>query len=94
MPRLPFRPRLVLAALPCLLAGCGAASAPSHVLFGAYFPSWLLFALLWALLAAGVRVAMVLAGGGTHWPWPLALCTAAGFLLALGLWLLMTGGLP
>jgi len=85
----------VLAALPCLLlAGCGASSsAPSHVFFGAYFPSWLLFALLWTLLAAAVRVAMVVAGGA-GWPWPLALCTAAGFLLALGLWLLATGGLP
>ncbi|WP_399679977.1 hypothetical protein [Xenophilus sp.] len=94
MPRPSSRPHLLLAALPCLLAGCGTAGAPSHVLFGAYFPSWLLFALLWALLAAGVRVTMVLAGGGTHWPWPLALCTAASFLLALGLWLLTTGGLP
>ncbi|MFT4269104.1 MAG: hypothetical protein QM586_18115 [Xenophilus sp.] len=93
MPRSSCRSRPILALLPCLLAGCGMASAPSHVFFGAYFPSWLLFALLWALLAVGVRVAMVLAGGG-DWPWPLALCAAAGFLLALGAWLLAAGSPP
>ena len=83
------------AILTCLLlAGCSRSSAPSHVFFGAYFPSWLLFALLWATLAAAVRVALALTAGGAAWPWPLALCGAAGFLLALGLWLVMTGTLP
>lgn len=95
MPRPPSLPLPVLASLPCLLlSGCSAAGAPSHVFFGAYFPGWLLFTLLWGLLAVGVRVAMVLAGAGAAWPWPLALCLSAGFLLALGLWLLSTGGLP
>lgn len=77
-----------------LLAGCARASAPSHIFFGAYFPSWLLFALLWALLAVGVRLALVLSGGAPAWPWPLALCVAAGFLLALAGWWLLTGALP
>ncbi|WP_225783313.1 DUF4407 domain-containing protein [Xenophilus sp. Marseille-Q4582] len=76
-----------------LLAGCGG-GAPSYTLFGAYFPGWLLFALLWGALAIAVRVTLVLAGGGADWPWPLALCLSAGFLLALGLWWLGTGALP
>lgn len=95
MPRPPLFPSPVLASLPCLLlSGCSTAGAPSHLFFGAYFPGWLIFALLWGLLAVGVRIAMVLAGAGAAWPWPLALCLSAGFLLALVLWLLTTGGLP
>lgn len=77
-----------------LLCGCGGPGAPSHVFFGAYFPGWLLFVLSWGALAVGVRIVMVLVGGGAAWPWPLALCLSAGFLLALGLWMLATGGLP
>ncbi|MBH1964208.1 MAG: hypothetical protein I8H77_07730 [Comamonadaceae bacterium] len=77
-----------------LLAGCGSSSAPSHVFFGAYFPSWLLFALLWGMLAVAVRVVMVLMGAGATWPWPLALCLAGGFLLALVLWFFAAGALP
>lgn len=82
----------VLGLLP--LAGCASASAPSHVFFGAYFPSWLLFALLWGVLAVAVRLVMVLTHSGASWPWPLALCLAAGFLLALGGWRLAMGALP
>ncbi|WP_051236722.1 hypothetical protein [Ottowia thiooxydans] len=76
------------------LSGCGGPSAPSHVFFGAYFPSWLLFAVLWVLLAVAVRLLMVLTGSGTSWPWPLALCLASGFLLALASWFLIAGALP
>lgn len=84
---------VLLATLPqLLLTGCS--RAPSHALFGAYFPSWLLFALLWLALAIAVRVVQVLTGAAADWPWPLALCTAAGFLLALGGWWLGTGALP
>ncbi len=82
----------VLGLLP--LAGCASASAPSHVFFGAYFPSWLLFSLLWGALAVAVRLVMVLTHSGASWPWPLALCLAAGFLLALGGWRLAMGALP
>lgn len=79
----------------CLpLAGCTRVGAPSHVVLGAYFPSWLLFALLWAGLAVAVRVALALTSTATPWPWPLALCAAAGFLLALGSWLAIAGALP
>ena len=87
-----WRPASVLGLLP--LAGCASASAPSHVFFGAYFPSWLLFSLLWGALAVAVRLVMVLTHSGASWPWPLALCLAAGFLLALGGWRLAMGALP
>ena len=76
------------------VAGCASASAPSHIFFGAYFPSWLLFALLWVVLAIVVRLVMVLTHSGSSWPWPLALCMGAGFLLALGFWVLATGATP
>lgn len=91
---MPLHPTpVLLATLPqLLLSGCS--HAPSYALFGAYFPGWLLFALLWLALAMAVRVVLVLTGGGADWPWPLALCTAAGFLLALGGWWLATGALP
>jgi uncharacterized membrane protein len=80
--------------LACLQAGCDASGAPSFVFFGAYFPGWLLFALLWALLAVAVRVLMIAAGAGAGWPWPLPLALATGGLLALALWWALTGGPP
>ena len=80
--------------LSSLLVGCNRLGAPSYGLFGAYFPGWLLFALLWLLLAVALRVAMVLAGAGATWPWPLALCLSAGGLLALAGWWLLMGTPP
>lgn len=78
----------------CLQAGCDASGAPSFVFFGAYFPAWLLFIVLWALLAMLVRGLMIAAGAGAGWPWPLPLSLATGGLLALALWWALTGSLP
>ncbi|WP_354446284.1 hypothetical protein [Ottowia thiooxydans] len=82
------------ATLSLALAGCSSSSAPSHIFLGAYFPSWLLFAMLWGMLAVVVRAIMVLMGAGPTWPWPLALCLSSGFLLALALWFFALGALP
>ena len=76
------------------LTGCDSSAAPSYVLFGAYFPAWLLFGVLWLFAGLAVRVGMELLGGGTPWPWPLAMSVAGGYLLALGAWVLMVGSLP
>ncbi|MEL0027583.1 MAG: hypothetical protein VW625_02790, partial [Perlucidibaca sp.] len=77
--------------LSCLpLAGC-ASGAPTHVLFGAYFPFWLTSALagvVAGIIAHRVFVARELVG---RVPYQLSVCTAVGSLVAVVCWLLGTG---
>ncbi|MDQ0345652.1 YtcA family lipoprotein [Ancylobacter vacuolatus] len=74
-----------LAALP--LAGCMPAGAPAIPLFGAYFPSWLLCALIGILGAVLVRLFFIRAGIDDALPLrlPVYVCIAAaiGFAAAL-----------
>lgn len=65
-----------------LLVGCSARSAPAIVLFGAYFPDWLLFALLAIATAVIARVAFGIAGLGASVPFPLFTYLAIGILVA------------
>ena len=74
-----------LAALP--LAGCIPAGAPALPLFGAYFPSWLLCALLGILGAVVVRLFFIRAGLDDALPirLPVYLCIAAAIGFAVSL---------
>ena len=70
-------------ALPLLsLCGCSEAGAPSFDLFGAFFPAWLLCAVL------GIFAARNLTG---VLPFQLPLCTSLGAIFALLVWLICFG---
>ena len=64
--------------------GCG--GAPSVTIAGAYFPAWLLCAIIAVLVAAFIRAAMVATGLANFIPYQLAVCCSAGVIVALILW--------
>jgi len=70
-----------------LLGGCVSAGAPAIPFFGAYFPSWLLCALLGILGAVVIRLVFIRTGIDDALParLPVYLCIAAalGFLVSL-----------
>lgn len=65
-----------------VLAGCSARSAPALVLFGAYFPDWLVFAILAVVVAIAARIVFGLAGLAQAVPFSLFTCLAIGILVA------------
>jgi hypothetical protein len=73
------------------LAGCSARAAPSFILAGAYFPGWMLCALLAILAAIGTRTLMVVSGLASVLPFQLFVCTATGIIIATAVWLLWFG---
>jgi hypothetical protein len=73
------------------LGGCGATGAPSFILFGAYFPAWMVCALLGIIMAIGARVAFVASGLASILPFQLFVCTSIGVCVALLVWLLWFG---
>ena len=73
------------------IGGCARRGAPSFMLFGAYFPAWLLCSIL-GILAAGIaRVIFVSSGLSAALPFQLFLCSAIGVIFALLVWLLWFG---
>ncbi|MPV69125.1 hypothetical protein [Burkholderia sp. BE17] len=89
-PRAPLRVAAVLApALP--LAGCASHGAPSYVLFGAYFPLWLVSAIVGIVGAIGAHRVFVATGWAATVPYQLAVCTAIGLVIAVIVWLTGTG---
>ncbi|PLP97280.1 hypothetical protein [Cupriavidus pauculus] len=86
-------PRLLsLAALVVPLYGC--AGAPAVPLFGAYFPLWLLSALVGI---AGALIAwriFVTTGWAETIRWQLLVNTAIGLMIAEIVWLIGTGHFP
>lgn len=73
----------------CCLTGCS--GAPSVTIAGAYFPAWLLCAIVAVLVAAFVRALMVATGLANYIPWQLAVCCSAGTIVALILWRVWVG---
>lgn len=73
------------------LAGCSSGSAPALVLFGAYFPGWLLFAILAIVIAIVARIAFGLAGLALSVPFPLFTYLSIGILVAGAVDLLWLG---
>jgi len=67
------------------LGGCG---APNYNLFGAFFPAWMLCALLGIACALAARTAFVATGLSNELPHQLALCSAVGAIFAIIVWLL------
>lgn len=64
------------------LGGCSTSAAPAVIAFGAYFPDWLVFAILAVVLAIATRIAFGIAGRAEALPYPLFTCLAVGVLVA------------
>jgi hypothetical protein len=87
---LPRPGQIILGVVVLALGGCSA-GAPSFVLFGAFFPAWLLCGTL-GIVGAGVARAVLVAGGLSDvLPYQLFLCTAVGVIVALFCWLIGFG---
>ena len=79
-------PLMVLVAV--TMSGCALRGAPSFVLFGAFFPAWMLLAGIAILAALGARVALVSTGLAGILPLQLLVCASAGLTVAILTWLL------
>jgi hypothetical protein len=66
------------------LTGCG--GAPSLTIAGAYFPAWLLCAVIAVVVAALIRALMVATGLAKYIPYQLAVSCSAGIIVGLILW--------
>jgi YtcA family len=81
-----------LLTLPLLsLCGCSEAGAPSFDLFGAFFPAWLLCAVLGLFAAFGARIFFAARNLTDVLPFQLPLCTSLGAIFALLIWLTCFG---
>ncbi|WP_197410947.1 YtcA family lipoprotein [Novosphingobium sp. FSW06-99] len=73
------------------LGGCSAGAAPTIGLFGAWFPVWLLCAVIGVLAACVARGVMVGSGLADAIPGQLAVCAACGLIVACLIWLVGFG---
>jgi hypothetical protein len=64
--------------------GCG--GAPTLTIAGAYFPAWLLCAIVAVVVAAVIRALMVATGLANYIPYQLAVSCSSGIIVALILW--------
>lgn len=72
----------------CLpLVGCARRSAPTLSLFGAYFPIWIFCGLLGVAAAGATRALLVATRLSDVVPAQLAVCSAAGVIVASLAWL-------
>jgi hypothetical protein len=60
-------------------------------LFGAFFPAWMLCALIGIIGAASTRVVLTTTAVSGVIPFPLAVCTALGVIVALLTWMVLFG---
>ena len=73
------------------LSGCADHGAPSFALVGAYFPAWMVCALIGIFATIGARVGFIASGLATVVPFQLFVCTSIGVCVALLAWLLWFG---
>ncbi|HEY0105840.1 MAG TPA: YtcA family lipoprotein [Rhizomicrobium sp.] len=71
------------------LAGCGA--PPTIYAFGSYFPAWMLCGLLGIAAALIARALFVATGLAQSLPHQLLICSSAGVIVALLVWLVVYG---
>jgi hypothetical protein len=74
------------------LTGCAPrGGAPSFVLFGAFFPAWMLCAVFGIFVAISARAAFVAADLARTIPYQLFVCTSVGVIFGLTVWLIWFG---
>ncbi|OZI30784.1 hypothetical protein CAL29_22630 [Bordetella genomosp. 10] len=71
--------------------GTRSMGAPSYALFGAYFPHWLLSAVLGIVAALAAHRLFVATGWSRTVPFQLAVCGALGLVAAVLVWTLGAG---
>ena len=80
-------PRYALPAVAAILSsGCAMRGAPSFVLFGAFFPAWLLLACIAIAVSIAVRAIVVATGHGETFPLQLWVCVSVGLAVTVLLW--------
>ena len=81
------------AILPLLVGvgGCAQRGAPSFVLFGAFFPAWMLVAAIGILAAIATRGAMVATGLAEVVPMQLLVSVSSGLTVAILVWVVWFG---
>jgi hypothetical protein len=75
-------------AIGAMVSGCADRGAPSFVLFGAYFPAWMLVAGVGVLVGIGTRLALLATGLAEILPLQLFVCVTTGLTVASFTWLL------
>jgi hypothetical protein len=90
-----LRPRCFtsIAAVTLSLQGCTLHGAPSYEIFGAYFPLWLLSAVVGLVGALIAHRLFVSTGWARVVPLQLSVCVAIGLMVAVLFWLSGTGQL-
>ncbi|HEY1926552.1 MAG TPA: YtcA family lipoprotein [Caulobacteraceae bacterium] len=73
------------------MSGCASPGAPSLILFGAYFPGWILCGVAGIAAAIVARIVMVMSGLSNALPLQLFVCIAVGLLVAIAAWLFWFG---
>ena len=68
-----------------------AGGAPSYSLFGAFFPAWLLCAMIGIIACLVLRGTLIAVHFDDAIPLKLVVYTAFAVLVALGLWLMLFG---
>lgn len=84
-----FRTAITIVAV-LALAGCGPGGAPSYVIFGAYFPGWLLAGILGIAAALVAHRVFVAKAWNGKIPLQLSVCSAIGAVVAVLAWILGT----
>jgi len=82
---------LLASTMALILGGCSQGGAPSLVLFGAFFPDWMLCAVLCIVVAIVARSAFVTTRLAAVLPYQLFVCTSIGLIFALLAWLIWFG---
>jgi YtcA family len=80
---------LLIALISSGLSACALQGAPSFALFGAYFPDWMLVAVIGILAAGAARVVMVMTGLAAVLPLQLLTCVSVGVTTAILVWLIL-----
>jgi len=84
----PSLPRAVpLVIMSCVVTGCSFGVAPSFELFGAFFPGWMLCALIGIVGALTTRAVLTTPAFNGVVPFQFAVCTAVGVILGLLSWM-------
>lgn len=79
------------ALIPFFLSGCGFNVAPSFPIVGAYFPSWMLCALIGVCSALCLRILFLLIGIDAWLSFRLFTYVSLGTIIALVFWLVVFG---
>jgi hypothetical protein len=74
-----------------VLSGCMPRGAPSLSVFGAFFPAWMLCALIGVAAALAARAGIIVLKWNNALPYQLFVCTSIGATFGFMVWLIWFG---